>query len=96
MVEITTDRIKKIADSVRIAISDEEAETYTEQISSIIEYAGKLSELNTDDVQPTTHGVVLENILRDDIPKQSITQEEVLDNAADVQEGHFKVPSIMD
>lgn len=96
MSEITNERIKKIADSVRIEISDEEAETYTGQINSIIEYASKLSELNTDDVQPTTHGIVLENVLRDDVPKQSITQEEVLKNAPEEQDGHFKVPSIME
>lgn len=96
MEEITTKRMKKIADSVRIAISDEEAETYTEQISQVIQYANMLGELNTDDVEPTTHGIVLENVLREDVPKKSITQAEVLNNALETQDGHFKVPSIMD
>lgn len=96
MTNITSERIKKIADAVRISISEDEAEKYMEQISSIIEYAGKLSELNTDDVQPTTHGIVLENVMRDDIPKQSISQEEALGNASEVEDGHFKVPSIME
>lgn len=96
MAEITKDHIKKIADAVRIDISDEEAAKYTEEISSVIEYAGILSELNTDDVKPTTHGIVLGNVLRKDEPKQLITQEEALQNAPDQEDGHFKVPSIME
>jgi len=96
MTEITNERIKKIADAVRIEISDEEAAKYTEEISSVIEYANVLSELNTDDVEPTTHGIVLGNVLRKDEPKQTITQEDALQNAPDQEDGHFKVPSIME
>jgi len=96
MAEITNERIKKIADAVRIEISDEEAAKYTEEISSVIEYANILSELNTDDVEPTTHGIVLGNVLRKDEPKQTITQEDALQNAPDQEDGHFKVPSIME
>jgi len=96
MTEITNERIKKIADAVRIEISDEEAAKYTEEISSVIEYANILSELNTDDVEPTTHGIVLGNVLRKDEPKHTITQEDALENAPDQEDGHFKVPSIME
>lgn len=96
MAEITNERIKKVADSVRIAISEEEAEKYTNEISSIINYANILSELNTDDVEPTTHGIVLGNVLRKDEPKRTITQESALQNAPDQEDGHFKVPSIME
>ena len=96
MTEITNERIKKIADAVRIEISDEEAAKYTEEISSVIEYANVLSELNTDDVEPTTHGIVLGNVLRKDEPKHTITQEDALENAPDQEDGHFKVPSIME
>src|SRR5690625_6940321 len=86
MTEITNERIKKIADAVRIEISDEEAAKYTEEISSVIEYANILSELNTDDVEPTTHGIVLGNVLRKDESKQTITQEDALQNAPDQEE----------
>ena len=96
MTEITNERIKKIADAVRIEISDEEAAKYTEEISSVIEYANVLSELNTDDVEPTTHGIVLGNVLRKDEPKHTITQADALENAPDQEDGHFKVPSIME
>ena len=94
--EITTDQVRNIADLVRIAISEEDAVSYAEHLTNVISYADKLSELNTDDVEPTTHGIVGKNVMREDIPNQSLTQEEALKNAPDKQNGHFKVPSIME
>jgi len=96
MEKVTKDDVKKIAHAVRIALSDEEAEMYAKELGTTIANTKKLNELNTDDVTPTTHGIILENVMREDEPKQSITQEEALKNAPDQQDGHFKVPSIME
>jgi len=96
MAEVTKKEVEHIADLVRIAVSDKEVETYTAHINTVIEYADKLGELNTDDVEPTKHGIVLENVLRTDEVTQSVTQEEALRNAPDKQDGHFKVPSVME
>lgn len=96
MASITIEEVKRIADMVRITISDEEANQYTNELSEIISYAGKLTELNTDDVEATTHGIVLTNVMRNDEVIQTITQEDVLNNAPDQQDGHFRVPRIME
>lgn len=96
MSEITVEDVKKLADLIRIAVTDEEAEMYTKQIDERLKFADKLSELNTDDVPPTTHGNEIIDVMRKDIPALSISQEEALNNAPDKQDGHFKVPSIMD
>src|SRR5690625_5311444 len=76
MAKVTKAEVENIADLVRIAVSDKEVESYTAHLNTVIEYADKLSELNTDDVEPTKHGIVLENVLRTDEVTQSITQEE--------------------
>lgn len=96
MSEITVKDVTKLADLIRIAVTDEEAALYTELIAERLEFADKLSELNTNDVPPTTHGNDITGVMRQDIPALSISQEEALGNAPDKQEGHFKVPSIMD
>src|SRR5699024_4828028 len=96
MGEITNERIQKIADAVRIEISDEEAARYAEEISSVIQHANVLSELKTDDVAPRRHGIVMGSVLRKDEPKHTITQEDALENAPDQEDGHFKVQSIME
>lgn len=97
MANITKEQVASMADMARIAISDEEASVYREQLDYILENANKLQELNTDDVKPTIHGgVVQKNVMRSDVPKQSISQEEALENAPDHLDGHFKVPAILE
>lgn len=88
--------VKNIAHNVRIEITDEEAKQYTDEISKLLEYADKMNEINTDNVKPTTHGIILGNILRQDEPIQSLSQEDALKNAPEKQDGHFKVPSVME
>lgn len=96
MSHITVDELKALAHLVRIELTEEEAQSYTEDIVKRLTYADKLSELNTTDVPPTVRGTVERDVMRQDIPSHSITQEEALANAPDQAEGHFKVPSIMD
>lgn len=96
MADITKENVKHVADLARLAISDEEAEKFTKQLSKIIDYAELLNELDTDDIEPTTHVLDFKNVLRKDEPKQWITQEEALKNAPDKKDGHFRVPSVME
>ncbi|WP_368653080.1 Asp-tRNA(Asn)/Glu-tRNA(Gln) amidotransferase subunit GatC [Ornithinibacillus sp. 4-3] len=96
MDKVSKEQVIKIADLVRLALSEEEVDKYTEKINASLEYAQFLNEVNTDDVEPTTHGIVLQNVMRDDTPEYTISQEEALQNAPEQQDGHFKVPSIMD
>lgn len=96
MASIDKNQVEKIAHNVRIAISEDEAEKYTNQIQTLLEKVDRLAELNTDEVHPTTHGIILGNVLREDKPIQSLNQEKALKNAPDQEDGHFKVPSIME
>lgn len=96
MDKMTNEKVEKLAQSIRIALSDDDVKKMTEEINKTINAVEKIQELNTSDVKPTTHGIVLENIMREDKPQHSITQEEALANAPDQQDGHFKVPSIME
>lgn len=96
MADISKDEVKHVANLARLAISEEEADMFTDQLSSIIEYAEQLNELDTEHVEPTTHVLDLKNVLRKDEPKEWISQEEALKNAPDKQEGYFRVPSILE
>lgn len=96
MAEITKEAVLKTADLARLAISEEEAEMYSDQLTSILTFTEKLNELDTTDVAPTVRGISMKNIMRQDEPKQIITKEQALDNAPDHEDGQFKVPAIMD
>jgi len=96
MANITKEDVLKTADLARIEISEDEAQMYSTQISKILNYISKINELNTEGVKPTTHGIVLDNVLRDDEPKRLITQEEALKNAPETEDGQFKVPTVIE
>ncbi|MEC5424338.1 Asp-tRNA(Asn)/Glu-tRNA(Gln) amidotransferase subunit GatC [Virgibacillus sp. C22-A2] len=96
MADITKEQVKHVAHLARLAITEEEAEMFTDQLSSIISYAEQLNELDTEGVEPTTHVLEIKNVLRKDESKQWITQEEALKNAPDKKDGHFRVPSILE
>ncbi|WP_284141379.1 MULTISPECIES: Asp-tRNA(Asn)/Glu-tRNA(Gln) amidotransferase subunit GatC [unclassified Virgibacillus] len=96
MAEISKEQVKHVANLARLAITEEEAEMFTDHLRSIITYAEQLNELDTEGVEPTTHVLDLKNVMRKDEPKEWITQEEALKNAPDKQAAYFRVPSILE
>ncbi|MGP4071813.1 Asp-tRNA(Asn)/Glu-tRNA(Gln) amidotransferase subunit GatC [Piscibacillus sp. B03] len=96
MSKISKDQVKHVANLARLAINEEEAEKYSEQLSAIIDFSEQLNELDTKGVEPTTHVLDMKNVLRKDEPKEWISKEDALKNAPDQQDGQFRVPSILD
>ncbi|MFZ3577819.1 Asp-tRNA(Asn)/Glu-tRNA(Gln) amidotransferase subunit GatC [Virgibacillus sp. DJP39] len=96
MADITKEDVKHVAHLARLAITEDEAEKFTKQLSKIIHYAESLNEVDTDHIEPTTHVLDYNNVFRKDEPKQWTTQEEALKNAPDKKDGHFRVPSVME
>lgn len=93
--KITKDEVKHISLLSRLLFSDKEIEVFSKDLNSILEYVSKISELNTDDVEPTSHVVPLMNVMRDDVVKPSLNIEKVLQNAPDKEDECFKVPKII-
>lgn len=96
MSRISKEEVKHVANLARLAITEEEATTFTKQLDDIISYAEQLNELDTTGVEPTTHVLDLKNVMRKDEPKKWITQDDALKNAPDKQDGQFKVPSVLE
>jgi aspartyl-tRNA(Asn)/glutamyl-tRNA(Gln) amidotransferase subunit C len=63
-----------------------------EQVT-VLEHVDRIAELDLDGVEPTSHVVALENVLRSDEPRPSWPRERVLDSAPDAADGAFRVPS---
>ena len=77
----------------RIALTDEEIDQYSTQLSAISDAVAKVSEVATPDVPATSHPIALANVWRDDvIADPSVDREEVLAMAPASEEGKFKVP----
>ena len=55
MATITTEGVRHVANLARLEFNEEETGHFTEQLARILDYIGKLNELETDDVPPTSH-----------------------------------------
>jgi aspartyl-tRNA(Asn)/glutamyl-tRNA(Gln) amidotransferase subunit C len=93
--KLTEKDVRHIAKLAAIEVSDQEVEELQGELSDILEYVNKLSELDTSSVTPMSHihGVV--NAFRDDVVKDSLSVEEVQKNAPDFIGDGFKVPRIL-
>ena len=96
MAKITKEQILHTADLATLAISEEEAEMYSIELTEIITFTEKIQNINTDGVKQTIYGSNNDNVLREDKAERTITQEEALKNAPLKEDGQFKVPSIME
>lgn len=88
--------VDHVARLARLALSEEERDRMSAELTVILEHAEKIQALDLDKVEPTAHAVKLVNVLRDDEARASLTQEEALSNAPEVEDGRFKVPRIVE
>ncbi|WP_028550045.1 Asp-tRNA(Asn)/Glu-tRNA(Gln) amidotransferase subunit GatC [Paenibacillus sp. UNC451MF] len=88
--------VEHVAKLARLELGDQEKEQLTEQMNAILKYAEKLNELNTDNVEPTSHPMPLSNVMREDVSRPSLPIEKVLLNAPDEEDGQIKVPAVLE
>ena len=82
-----------VARLARLRLSDEQVERMTAELSTILGHIERMDELDLEGVEPTSHVVALENVLREDVPRPSLTRERSLAAAPDPAAGGFGVPS---
>lgn len=93
---IQVNDVEHVAKLARLNLTEEERETFTGQLNAILQYAEKLNELDTEEVEPTTHVLHLSNVMREDEVRESLSQEKVFRNAPEEEDGQFKVPAVLD
>jgi aspartyl-tRNA(Asn)/glutamyl-tRNA(Gln) amidotransferase subunit C len=82
-----------VAKLARLELTDDEVERLGGELSKVVDWVEKINELALDDVEPTSHVVHVENVLRADEPHTSLPPEVALDQAPDPAPGGFRVPS---
>jgi len=88
--------IEKVAKLARLDLSEEEKETFGNQLDQILTYVEQLSRLDTTGVEPTSHAIAVYNAFREDETTPSFPREEVLGIGPDQEEGHIRVPRIIE
>jgi len=88
--------VKHVALLANLKLSEKEIKKFQKQLSEILAYVDKLNELNTKGIEPTSQVTGLENVFREDEPKPSLSQKEVLSGAKNTEKGMFKTKAIFE
>ena len=90
---IDREQVLHVARLARLRLDDAEVETMVGELSGILEHVDRIADLDLEGVEPTSHVVQLENVLRADVPWRSLPPEVALVSAPEPFEGAFRVPS---
>jgi aspartyl-tRNA(Asn)/glutamyl-tRNA(Gln) amidotransferase subunit C len=90
---IDREQVLYVARLARLRLTDDEVERMAGELSGILDHIEKIGELELDDVEPTSHVLPLENVLRADEPRPSLPRERALEQASDASAEGFRVPS---
>lgn len=94
--KINSKTVDEIAHLARLEFSDEAKIEIENDLNRMLHFVDKLSELNTEAVEPLIYMNPETNVLREDEPIQSLTQKEALKNAPKKDSDYFKVPKVID
>jgi aspartyl-tRNA(Asn)/glutamyl-tRNA(Gln) amidotransferase subunit C len=89
---ITRDDVLHVASLARLELTGEEIARLEVQLNDILAAVGKVSELDLEDVPPTSHPLAVVNAFRPDEPRPSLPLEDVFANAPARDRDHFRVP----
>ncbi|HEX2128049.1 MAG TPA: Asp-tRNA(Asn)/Glu-tRNA(Gln) amidotransferase subunit GatC [Solirubrobacterales bacterium] len=90
---IDREQVLHVARLARLDLSEDEVERMATELSGILDHVDRISALDLEGVEPTSHVIELENVWRADEPEPSLERERALDPAPDPSEGAFRVPS---
>ena len=96
MANITIQEVEHVAKLARLEFNEDEKKRLAEQLGRILDYIDQLNEMDTTDVEPTSHVIPVKNVVRPDVVKPSLSRDEALANAPSNVGGLFEVPKIVE
>jgi aspartyl-tRNA(Asn)/glutamyl-tRNA(Gln) amidotransferase subunit C len=93
---LTREEVLHVARLARVGVTDEDVTKFQNQLSQILDHFDVLRRIDTEDVPPTTHTLPLSNVMAQDDPRDSLSQEEVLKNAPLDQNGYLRVRAVLE
>lgn len=93
--KISEDDVRHVAYLSRLEFNEEEVRRFAKDLNAILSYVEKLSELDTEQVEPTSHSLKMENVFREDEVRPSLSNDQALANAPDREGPFFRVPQII-
>ncbi len=88
--------VEYVSNLARIAVSEQQKEYLSGQLSKILGYIDKLKELNTDGIEPLRTLNQKRDVLRDDLKQQCGLRESILGNVPSRRDDYFKIPKVIE
>ncbi len=88
--------VRHIAHLARLKPTDDEVRRFSQQLSDIVAYVDQLREVDTTDMPPSAHALPVNNVFRDDEPRDSLSPDEALAAAPQRDGSFFAVPKVLD
>ena len=87
--------LEQVARLARLAVADDEVDELTAQLGRILDLVGRLSEVDTEGVEPMAHPLDMFQRLRPDEVTDTDQRDELQVNATQVESGFYKVPRVI-
>ena len=94
--KINDDLVQHIAHLARLELQGEDLKAIKGDMENIISFMDKLSELDTDEVEPLIFMSDEVNVLREDVVEKTVTSEQALKNAPKKDSDYFRIPKVLD
>ena len=92
---IDREQVRKVAHLARLELTEAEETQFSGQLNSILDYFEQLSELDTNNVEPTARAIDVVNITRTDAQESYAERDRILEGAPDRDDDFFRVPQIL-
>lgn len=89
---IDDETIEYVGMLAKLELSGREKEQAKEDMDRMLDYIGKLEELDTEGVEPMSHVFPVQNVFREDVEANGDESEKILQNAPSQSNNMFKVP----
>ncbi len=93
--KISEKDVEYIAKLARLEMPPEEKPRMAEHLGEILDYMDKLNELDTSDIEPTSHVLPIRNVFREDKVSNHFPDSDLMANAPQKEKGHYQVPKII-
>lgn len=92
---LTRDEVAHLARLARLAVTEDELDLFAGQLDVILGSIARIGEVAAAEIEPTSHAVPLQNVLRPDVVMPSLPRDAVLAGAPSVEDDRFRVPQIL-
>ena len=94
--KLSREDVIHITQLARLGVTEEEIDRFTGQLSDILENFEALKRIDTEGVPPTAQPIPLSNVLKEDAPRESLPQDEILANASGREGEFFRIRAVLD